>query len=526
VSAWRAAAFLLLAAAPGVAPRAAHATGFTDTGQDIRARTDTGFTVDGYFRARGEALVNLDLDRGLDPSGQPLFPVPLADPAAQTLRHGDLRLRTDLALYAPGGGVAVKLRFDVLDDAQLGGDAVGPPSASTTQAPTTLRVKRAWGEALTPIGLFVVGRTGAHWGLGIVANSGDCLDCDGGDATDRVALISPLGGHIVALAFDWSATGPGQVRKDGVRSLDLDPSDDVRTATVALLRWKSDEVRARRLDADKSTVEYGLSLSYRWQDNDIPSAYLPLDGPAPTIGPGSIMARGFTASAADAWFRFTMPSFRLEAEAAVVVVDVDEPSLIPGVYLPRSAQGTQLGGALETEVGGPDATISAGLDLGFASGDPAPGFGAQQKVGAPPPRPGDLDGAQGGYGDDYRLDNFRFNSDYRVDRILFREIIGTVTDAVYVRPHVRWRVGRIGRGDVEAHVAVIASTAVEAASTPGGEAPLGVEIDPTIVYESDDGFHIALEHAVLFPLAGLDNKADGLDAQPAQLWRVRVAYLF
>ena len=46
---------------------------------------------------------------------------------------------------------------------------------------------------------------------------------------------------------------------------------------------------------------------------------------------------------------------------------------------------------------------------------------------------------------------------------------------------------------------------MEAASTPGQKAPLGVEIDPTLAYGSRDGFNIALEHAVLFPLSGLDN---------------------
>ena len=38
---------------------------------------------------------------------------------------------------------------------------------------------------------------------------------------------------------------------------------------------------------------------------------------------------------------------------------------------------------------------------------------------------------------DRTVDNFRFHPDYRIDRILFREIIGTVTDAVYLRPHAR-----------------------------------------------------------------------------------------
>ena len=64
--------------------------------------------LDGYLRARAEDLYNLDLDRGTTPSGQPLFPVPLGNPNSQAMSYADIRLRTDVSVYAPGGTVAVK----------------------------------------------------------------------------------------------------------------------------------------------------------------------------------------------------------------------------------------------------------------------------------------------------------------------------------------------------------------------------------------------------------------------------------
>ena len=60
----------------------------------------------------------------------------------------------------------------------------------------------------------------------------------------------------------------------------------------------------------------------------------------------------------------------------------------------------------------------------------------------------------------------------------------------------------------------------------GGKSPLGVEIDPTLAYGSRDGFGVALEYAVLFPLAGPRQPRRDLDAYPAQLARVRVMYMF
>ena len=46
-----------------------------------------------------------------------------------------------------------------------------------------------------------------------------------------------------------------------------------------------------------------------------------------------------------------------------------------------------------------------------------------------------------------------FTPDYFIDRILFREIIGTVTGAVYVRPHARVDVMRVAPGVLQASVA-------------------------------------------------------------------------
>lgn len=120
-------AALIAGAAALIAPATAGATGFTDIGEDIVPRTDVAVRVDGYLRARAVDYYNLDLDRGTTPSGQTLFPVPLGSPGAQSLTYADMRLRTDVAVYAPGGMVAVKARIDLLDNVALGSDAAGRP---------------------------------------------------------------------------------------------------------------------------------------------------------------------------------------------------------------------------------------------------------------------------------------------------------------------------------------------------------------------------------------------------------------
>ena len=145
-------AALFLAAclvAPGFAVFVPQASAqFHDLGNEIRAHDDPDdFSVElhGYMRTRGEVLSNLDLDRGLTPSGEALFAVPLDDPNAQNLTHADMRLCSDVSIYAPGGGVAVHVRLDLLDNLTLGSTPDDVPSATVGQRAldSAIHIRRA-----------------------------------------------------------------------------------------------------------------------------------------------------------------------------------------------------------------------------------------------------------------------------------------------------------------------------------------------------------------------------------------------
>ena len=517
-----------LALALLAAPPPAGATGFTDIGYDVLASTETRFEVDGALRLRGALLHNLDLDRGPTPSGELLFPVSLSEPDRQALFAVDLRLRTDLAFYAPGGVVAVKTRIDVVDNAAFGGSADGIPGGTSTQDPLVpaFVLRRAWGEVVTPVGYLAAGRMGNHWGLGMLANGGDCPDCDSGDSADRLVFATTLVGHIFAFAYDLSSTGYLVPRKDQRRFVDVEPSAAVHSISVGLLRWRTEMSRERRRRAGRITFDYGVYYAHRWQPKDVPASYLPVAHPV-EVGPAQVVARDLSAHVVDGWARLEHEWFRVEVELAWVWARVGQASTLPGFEIPGAITSSQVGLAFESEIGTLDSAFAGGLDLGYASGDPAPGFGARPALDdLTPPVPGDLDGAQATPPGDRRVDNFRFHPDYRVDRILFRELIGTVTDAFYLRPHVRYRLLDFGSARLDASLSGVISWTTYAASAPGLEHPLGIELDPTIAYHSDDGFAARLEYAVLFPLEGLDNPQLGLRAKPAQLLRVHLAYGF
>ena len=77
---------------------------------------------------------------------------------------------------------------------------------------------------------------GAHFGLGIAANGGDCEDCDHSDSADRIAFVSPIAGHLLALAYDVASTGPFTESKDGGHAIALTPSDRAAGPTLAILQ--------------------------------------------------------------------------------------------------------------------------------------------------------------------------------------------------------------------------------------------------------------------------------------------------
>jgi uncharacterized protein (TIGR04551 family) len=507
--------------------RPAAATGLTDYGRDLRGKPSKWFEADGYMRMRGALLNNLDLDRGATPSGQLLFPVRIDDPSAQTLTQADMRLRADLAGYWPEGGVAVKVRLDALDNLALGSAPEGIPSASTSQgtADATVIIRRAYGEVLTPFGLLAAGRMGNHWGLGMLANGGDCDVCDSGDSADRIAFITPLLGHVWAVAYDFSATGPFLPNRSRTLAIDVAPSANVHTITTAVARIKSDATRRRRRGAGKWTPEYGAYVSHRWQNRDVPATYLPTAQPLP-ISPAGVTARGYTATAADLWLKFSGPGVNLELEAAYLRANVEQASLIPGVSFREPVTSNQIGVAFESDFGDFDGWGWVGLDAGVASGDDAPGFGAFPEVGAASPVRGDIDGAQARPPFDNSVDNFRFHPDFRIDQILFRQIIGTITDAGYLRPNADLTLYRSHQGRISFGLAAIFSWAMSPGSTPSGKRLLGLELDPAFRYDSPFGFSAALEQATLIPFSGLDNVELGLDAKVAQSWRARLMYRF
>ncbi len=525
------------------------------------------FVPDGYFRIRPELFNKFDLGRNPDPSGYSTFPIPPTSTEGsvkeRTIAGVNMRFRFE-PTFNISEEVRIRMQIDALDNVLMGSNSdyafsrdpnhvyardgfsimsnsQVPPRSGINALGDSIAVKRVWGEVSTPIGILRFGRMGSQWGLGMTHNDGTCHDCDWGDTVDRVMFVAePLSGYFVSPMIDFNAEGPTSFRDPaGGQPFDQSNSDDAHSLVLAIARRDTETQTKARLKAGQIVFNYGAHLTYRWQRNDPADFYgAPFENesamtPIGNNGVGKNAGYVFRQAQMwipDIWVKFERGSLRIELEASAVLGSINNIASIgkdnTSSGLNQSIGIVEFGGVLQGELRLMDEALKIQLELGFASGDIAPGFGnyARRKgVGADNnTTPGDLDGPQyacqsmGGCTDS-SIRNFRFNRDYRIDMILFREIIGGVTDAFYVKPTVSYRIV----DGFNAFGSVIYSRAIYAESTPSAtagalapDANLGIEINLGARYETEDGFFGELRWGILFPLGGFNDQRSSARAAP------------
>ncbi|WNG29863.1 TIGR04551 family protein [Cystobacter fuscus] len=500
------------------------------------------FTLDGYFRLRPNLYNQFDL--GKQPERR-LFPSPRTNEHTQS--GADMRLRLE-PTFNISEEVRVKAQFDVLDNLLLGStpstsfpsdgyylfdlfnDRQTSPRAGLNALRDAFSVREVYGEVSTPVGLLRFGRMNAHWGLGLLRNDGNCLECDYGDQVDRVMFVTePLEGFYVTPMFEFNNEGR-YAYPNGPDSepVDVSKTDDVHSFVLAVARRDTPQQVKAKLDNNQGVLNYGLHVSYRSQQSSSEG----LNGSGAVLNPdGSVggnityVPRNASLVIPDVWLRYEEKNFRVEFEVAAYLGTIGSRQGTPlpaGNLDPNQNQSltvAEFGGAAVGEYRLLNGKLNIQLELGFASGDRAPGFGAYPgRAGSGPggfTQPGDADGPQFRCGGtdcaDSYLRNFRFNRAYRVDNILFRELIGTVTDAFYAKPTLRYTLTQ----GFDVFGSAVYSQAIYPQSTPSfTDRPLGLETNLGARYETEDGFVARVDWSVLFPLSGLQdyNTGTGLAA--------------
>ncbi|MFP2930908.1 TIGR04551 family protein [Pyxidicoccus sp. 3LG] len=475
------------------------------------------FTLDGFFRLRPTLFYKFDLGKL---PGQELFPRSPRSAGENTQSFATMRLRME-PTFNVSEQVSLKMEVLGLDNVVLGsqpdsrypGDprnVFGIFSESQDEAvdllEDSIKLRRAYGEVKTPVGILRFGRMGSHWGLGMLRNDGTCFDCDFGDTVDRIQFVTnPFEGWYVTPMVDFNDEGVVDGRGSAGEPVDLTQSDDSHSWVIAIARRDTEPVIRSKLENNQGVLQYGLHFTYRAQNWEY-------DGSV-TNGAGTgFIPRDAALYIPDLWLKYEERTWRLEFELAATLGNIGNRALdVSGVNEPSQNQSlriAQFGGVGQGEVKLLNNKLSLGLELGFASGDKAPGFGNQPGRGGTgtngATEPGDVEGPQfrcgaGGCSDN-AIRNFRFNRDYRVDLILWREIIGGVTDAFYVRPAVKYTI----TDGFDLYGRLIYSQALYAESTPSFEnSALGLEVNVGADYKTEDGFIAGVAYGILFPMSGL-----------------------
>lgn len=449
------------------------------------------------------------------------------DCPSRTLSGANLRLRVEPTINI-SEDVRIHSQIDILDNLVLGStpdslsgrgpvsdapvpflsESQAPPVVGENSATPAIVVKRAWGEVDTALGQIKFGRMPWHWGLGVVANDGNCWDCNFGDNQDRVSFATaPIAGHTFGIAYDFSGSGPHSlnVRDDDDRiyqfqgqAVDLEQLDDVDQLVLHVGRFDRPEVIADRLGRGDVVLNYGAFVVWRRQAFDYVSGRADdIQGETGTVldqTAGRLAQRLVERHAhywmPDLWFKLAWHKLLVEVEGVLVAGNIANASdtleeissrdILQGAFVMRS-QYAML-----------DDQLTIGLEIGFASGDESELFDLNRRRNA-------LLGQAGG--EDTDLDEFRFDDDYLVDLILFREIMGTVANATYFKPWVQFE----WMETLGARLDLIYSLAHQTVAYPGNARNLGLELDLDLYYQNiDQGFYAGLQYGVLFPFAALD----------------------
>ncbi|MCP4504488.1 MAG: TIGR04551 family protein [Deltaproteobacteria bacterium] len=346
----------------------------------------------------------------------------------------------------------------------------------------------------------------------------------------------------------------------------LDPRDDVHTFILTIVKKDKEEDIKETLKNGGMVLNYGMFGVFRHQTFDVPNYYTSTN-PADVPSIEDYVKRNANAAIVSFWGRFQWDKLRVEAEAVGIFGKIDGTSTssdgldsAPG-YL-RYARPNALpfwqdetfctddscnapllvfqgGFALESSYSFLNDSLVIGVNAGVASGDDANGWGLRSVLNAEP-KAGDFDGRQYGvcYGEmvtaadgslicedahfedgstmlDNSVTNFKFDPDYAIDLILFREVLGTVTNAAYLKPHVSYYLtDTIGvRGDAIYSHALLGEGTTGQSDLSGSDSfglanPMGLELDGTVFYGSDDGFYLMGQAGVLFPFSALSHARD------------------
>jgi len=530
------------------------------------------FEAHGYLRVRYDFFYKFNL--GFKETTFSPFPTPICSrtltgntaPQPNSINPGlcspdtidgaNMRFRFDPTLNI-SEHVRVRTQIDLLDNLVLGSTpeswasgqvAVGnaPIGAfSTTQVPPTagrnsfadsIAVKRAWGEVRLPIGELRFGRMPSHWGMGILANDGNCTDCDYGSTADRVMFLTRLFDHYLGGGYGWVYSGINSTQTAAWQNkylgqgFTLDRKWGVGEWLLLAGRIDKPAEWKEKVQRGDVAVNYGTYHLFRTQENDLAfnstASLLDSDNPGGSGGLRDLyVKRGAFAWIPDVWFKLSYKGLDLELEGVYIFGNIDHATDI-SPRLDKGLKIRQWGFALRSQYRFLNDALRVGVEIGSASGDSTENANINYldfRGEFNPPVVGSNTNGR-----------FHFTPDFHVDEILWRRIYGAISNATYFKAKIAYDLVE----SFGARLDLIHSIANVPVATPGNSINYGLELDINVGYHNDDeGFFTGITYGVLFPFGAMDHPATkdgqsfwgttfGGDAKIAQVVRLWVGIKF
>jgi uncharacterized protein (TIGR04551 family) len=388
-----------------------------------------------------------------------------------------------------------------------------------------------------------IGRMGDHFGMGMYRNGGSDLLSDFQDDVDRVAVRADLFGLRLMVARDslssspnpsWGSRANEVTGKDATTGKDVTGTWTSNTAVQQTLQDSNDlsrwvlEVHGGKRKADLG-LQWAFALLYATQETALLAEHqtdVSFQGNCATTDCFLLIsrkARFLDPEVALDWRgKLGNRSLRWEAEGVLHYGTFDNIGA-------RTTTGTET--STRTSIDSPLTLVAGGiatratlrgdhdewkLDAGYASGSSDGGFGVN-----------DTDNLRwnGSSRPDapFRtfLSGFHFHRNYRIDGLLFRDVIGAVANTVFIKPAWRFLLAD-GSHTLGLEGSVLAAVAASSAATPGKGSLLGIEPEVTLDYRGGSGMTGLLRGSLLVP--GSAFSAEGQSASLATrieaIWRL------
>ena len=500
----------------GIAEQAPKAAGLLTTTPTLppprdRRKKFEVVTIDGYLRTRGDWLKNLNLGfsdvasvGGAPFGGATTCSLPSAAQSCDdSIKSANMRLRFEPSVQL-SETIAIHSQIDLFDNYVLGPETTG-------NSPDTVTAKRAWAEVSTALGFLKFGRMPDHFGLGMVWNSGRrantdyaswetlwqpsnlanvggnnpvdyALDAEGGSTVDRVMFTAMVPGTPLraAAALDWGGQFAAAV--DGSEQpRDLDDRDDRAGWMLSFARIDAPSDFDDRVARGKLAINYAArvqrsTLDYRYVEGDATNPVVAI----------AMNQKSYTAAG---WVKLAWRKILFEAEGAVELGSIDNP--IP-LGRAESLDILTAGGVARISSKAVDDKLGFGIEVGAARGDSrendVQGRTSVRDISYLPADSADT------------ITRFRFNPEYHVDLILFRELLGQVSNAAYARPWLSYELTR----SIKFTGQNVTAGAFRPVATPGNSTMWGLEFDADLAYRGN-GFTAGMAYGAFFPLAAMNH---------------------